>query len=89
MNLMYFLTGDRNVEQPRLEGAQTMGFSFFAFVAAVFFTLLIASFVKRKELADSIETDYPEGMEALEQHMHVPLIKRLWTKLRGRGASIW
>jgi len=73
MNLMFFLTGDRNVEQPRLEGAQTISISFFAFVAAVFLTLLLAWFIKRKDMTDNIETDYPEGTEALEQYTYVPL----------------
>jgi hypothetical protein len=85
MNLMFFLTGDRNVEQPRLEGAQTISISFLAFVAAVFLTLLLAWFIKRKETPDSIETDYPEGMEALERHTYVPLIKRLWARLGRRS----
>jgi len=85
MNLMFFLTGDRNVEQPRLEGAQTISISFLAFVAAVFLTLLLAWFIKRKEPAGGVETDYPEGTEALEQYTYVPLIKRLWARIK-RGS---
>jgi ABC-type Fe3+ transport system permease subunit len=85
MNLMFFLTGDRNVEQPRLEGAQTISISFLAFVAAVFLTMLAAWFIKRKDMADNIETDYPEGTEALEQYTYVPLIKRLWARIK-RGS---
>ena len=83
--LTFYLTGDRNVISPRLEGAQVLGWTFLGLFMAVVVTLAIAYFIKRKQVDNVAGEEYPEGMKALEQEVYVPLMKRLWRRLKRRG----
>ena len=83
--LIFYLTGNRNVIAPRLEGAQVLGGTFLGMVAAVAVTLAIAYYIKRKQVENVVEEEYPDGMEALQQEVYVPLMKRLWRRLKRRG----
>jgi len=83
--LIFYLTGDRNVIRPRLEGSQVLGWTFLGLFVAVMATLVIAHFIKREQVTDESNDEYPDGMEALEQEMYIPLIKRLWRRLKRKG----
>ncbi len=78
-NLMFFLSGDRNVLQPRLEGAQLLGWTFLGLAASVAFTLAVTYFIRGRK--DAQQEDYPDGMEAICEHTYLPLIKRLWRRI--------
>jgi len=83
--LTFYLTGNRNVIAPRLEGAQMLGFTFLGLVAAVAVTLTVTYYIKRKQVENVAEQEYPDGMEALEQEVYLPLMKRLWCRLKRKG----
>jgi hypothetical protein len=83
--LIFYLTGDRNVIAPRLEGGQVLGLTFFGLAAAVVATLAIAYCIKRKQVVDGLDEQSPDGMEALDQEVYLPLMKRLWSTLRRKG----
>jgi len=82
--LVFYLTGNRNVIAPRLEGAQVLGGTFFGVVAALVVTLAIAHYLKRKQVDDVVKEESPEGMEALKRETYSPLMKRLWRRLKRR-----
>ncbi len=83
--LIFYLTGDRNVIAPRLEGGQVLGLTFLGLATAVVATLAIASYIKRKQVVDGLDEQYPDGMEALDQEVYLPLMKRLWSTLKKKG----
>jgi multisubunit Na+/H+ antiporter MnhG subunit len=83
--LIFYLTGDRNVIAPRLEGPHVLGLTFLGIFTSVMATLVIAYFIKRKRVENVVRDDYPDGMEALQQNLYVPLMKRLWRRLKRRG----
>lgn len=82
--LLFYLTGDRNVLAPRLEGAQVLGGAFLGMLAALVVTLAIAHWLKRKQVDGTVKEEYPEGMEALKEEVYAPLMKRLWRWLKKR-----
>jgi len=80
--LIFFLTGDRNVIEPRLEGVQLFGFAVIGLLLAILVTTTIAYFIKRNKVEDGINDDCPDGMEALNHALYFPLLKRLWRRYR-------
>jgi|GEM_PF-5808862 hypothetical protein len=83
--LIFYLTGNRNVVSPRLEGSQVLGFTFLGLATSVVATLAIANFIKRKQAENVTEKEPPDGMEALQREVYLPLMKRLWRRLKGRA----
>ena len=86
MNLMFFLSGNRNVISPRLEGAQLFGGTLLGLACAVAVTLGMAHFIKRKEVLVDEETEPVEGFQALEKQTYQPIIKWVWRKLKKRNS---
>ena len=83
-NLMFFLSGDRNVIAPRLEGTQLLGWTFLGLICSLVMTLAIAYYINRRHIEDVDDAEV-EGMEALNQQVYPPLIERLWRRIKRKG----
>ena len=80
--LLFFLTGDRNVIEPRLEGVQLFGFAIIGLLLAILVTTTGVYFIKRNKVEEGINDDCLDGMEALNHALYFPLLKRLWRRYR-------
>ncbi|MBT3362610.1 MAG: hypothetical protein HN929_00240 [Chloroflexi bacterium] len=88
MNLMFFLSGNRNVIEPRLEGAQLFGGTLAGLAVAVAVTLAVAHFIRRKEISVDADTDPVEGFQALQKQTYLPIIKRVWHRLKNKDSQV-
>jgi len=61
------------------------GLTLLGIFTSVMATLAIAYFIKRKRVETIVKDYYPDGMEALQQDLYLPLMKRLWRRLKRRG----
>ena len=83
MYCFFFLSGDRNVLIPRLEGSQLLGWSVLALFSSVVFTLVISSLVRKKDSEAVEDSEQGEGLEALKRETYLRLIKRLFNRTKG------
>lgn len=83
----FFTSGDRNVWNPRLEGAQLFGCFTLAGFCAIVFTLIVCSLLKgwRSRPSEELEEESSKGLEVLRRTTYFRVISRLFKRREERG----
>lgn len=70
----FYGSGERNTRDPILEGAQQLGWSAFAIVSAVIFTMLVCSLIRMKQ-PHKVISERKKGLGALQQESLFQIIR--------------